>query len=186
MEIASSFALPLPPEEAYRALLDIERVSPCVPGGELGPRESDGTYPAKMTVKLGPMRLVYTGSLRVAEQDERSRRAVLHATAQAAGGQGTVDATMTMLVKPDGPGSHVAVQTELSLTGRAAKLGRGLVDDVAGRVVADMAACMERELADASPPDEPGKTPRPGPSVVALVARALLGRLRNFGRKGQT
>src|SRR5438874_13080727 len=96
MEIASSFALPLPPEEAYRALLDLERVSPCVPGGELGPRESDGTYPAKMTVTLGPMRLVYTGSRRVAEPDERSRRAVRHATAPAARGQGTVHATRPM------------------------------------------------------------------------------------------
>src|SRR5438094_3522054 len=113
MEIASSFVLPLPPEEAYRTLLDIERVAPCVPGGELGPRESDGGYPAKMVVKLGPMRLVYTGSLRVAEHDEGNRRAVLHATAQAAGGQGTVDATMTMVAKPAGPGCHAAVQTEV-------------------------------------------------------------------------
>lgn len=188
MEIASSFVLPSPPDEAYRALLDIERVAPCVPGGELGPRESDGTYPAKMTVKLGPMRLVYTGVLRVAEHEEAIRRAVLHAKASAAGGQGTVDATMTMLVTPNGTGSHVAVQTELALTGRAAKLGRGLVDDVARRVVADMAACMERELADAAPAApgaEPRETPRPSPSVVTLLARVLLGRLRNFGRKGQ-
>lgn len=187
MEVASSFRLPLPPDRAYRALLDIERVAPCVPGGELGPLQSDGTYPAKMTVKLGPMRLVYTGSLRIGEHEEQSRRAVLHATARAAGGQGTVDATMTMLVTPNGGGSHVAVQTKLVLTGRAAKLGRGLVDDVARRVVADMAACMERELADASPPSEQREErgPRSSPSVIALVGRALLERLRHFGRKGQ-
>ena len=186
MEIASSFVLPLPPDEAYRALLDIERVAPCVPGGELGPREGDDTYPAKMTVKLGPMRLVYTGTLRVAGHEDRSRRAVLRVNARAAGGQGTVDATMTMLVTPNGGGSHVSVRTELTLTGRAAKLGRGLVDDVARRVVSDMAACMERTLADESPAPKPGETSRPSPSVVALLARALLGRLRNFGRKGQT
>jgi uncharacterized protein len=188
MEIASSFVLPSPPDDAYRALLDIERVASCVPGGELGPPESDGTYPAKMTVKLGPMRLVYTGSLRVAEHEQGIRRAVLHAKARAAGGQGTVEATMTMLVTPNGTGSHVAVQTELALTGRAAKLGRGIVDDVASRVVADMAACMERELADAAPAapaPEPRETPRRTPSVVTLLARVLLGRLRNFGRKGQ-
>ena len=188
MEIASSFVLPSPPDEACRALLDIERVGPCVPGGELGPRESDGTYPAKLTVKLGPMRLVYTGLLRVAEHEERIRRAVLRATAHAAGGQGTVDATMTMLVTPNGTGSHVAVQTELALTGRAAKLGRGIVDDVARRVVADMAACMERELADApreASAPEPTEAGRPSPSLVTLLARVLLERLRNFGRKGQ-
>jgi carbon monoxide dehydrogenase subunit G len=188
MEIASSFVLPSPPDEAYRALLDIERVAPCVPGGELGPRGSDGAYPAKMTVKLGPMRLVYTGSLRIADQEEGTRRAVLHAAARAAGGQGTVDATMTMLVTPDGTGSRVAVQTELSLTGRAAKLGRGIVDDVARRVVADMAACMERELAgsvSAASGAEPRTTKSANPSAVTLLARVLLGRLRNFGRKGQ-
>jgi carbon monoxide dehydrogenase subunit G len=187
MEIASSFVLPSQPDKAYRALLDIERVAPCVPGGELGPRESDGSYPAKMTVRLGPMRLVYTGSLRIAEHDQESRRAVLHATARAAGGQGSVDATMTMQVMPNGAGSHVAVRTELSLTGRAAKLGRGIVDDVARRVVADMAACMERELADAPPAALPVKAGAEGPnvSVVSLLARVLLRRLRNFGRKGK-
>jgi carbon monoxide dehydrogenase subunit G len=134
------------------------------------------------------MRLVYTGSLRIADQEEESRRAVLHAAARAAGGQGTVDATMTMMVTPNGTGSHVAVETELSLTGRAAKLGRGIVDDVARRVVADMAACMERELAGSASAvtgPEPRKAPSTSPSAVTLLARVLLERLRNFGRKGK-
>jgi carbon monoxide dehydrogenase subunit G len=188
MEIASSFVLPSHPDEAYRSLLDIERVAPCVPGGELGPQESDGSYPAKMTVRLGPMRLVYTGSLRIADQDDESRRAVLQASARAAGGQGTVDAMMTMLVTPNGDGSHVAVRTELSLTGRAAKLGRGIVDDVARRLVADMAVCMAKELADApsaAPRPKPATSPPRRASVIGLLARVLFGRLRNFGRKGQ-
>ena len=101
MEIVTDFTIPSPPDEAYRFLLEVDRVAPCVPGGELGPRCADGSYPAKVTVRLGPMRLVYAGSLSIAEQDGSERRAVLRATALESAGQGTVYATMTMRVTPN-------------------------------------------------------------------------------------
>ncbi len=153
MEIATTFTILLPVDEAYRFLLDLEQVAPCVPGAELGPAAADGTYPANVTVRLGPMRLGYTGSLWISEQDHSGRRAVLRAKAHETGAQGSLEASMTMNVTPDGGGSRVDVLTELALAGRAARLGRGIVDDVARRLVAEMAACLEQRprLARRSP-----------------------------------
>ena len=192
MQIETSFAISSPPERAYAFLLDVERVAPCVPGGELGPRNEDGSFPATVTVKLGPMRMVYTGKLRIAEQDDAAHRAVLSAKAREAGGQGAVDATMTMHVVPDGAGSRVDVATDLSLTGRAARMGRGIVEDVARRLVTDMASCLERKLDDehagASGEHEPARAaspPRPV-SGFTLLVRAFVGRLRRIAAKGET
>src|SRR2546422_3919962 len=147
MEIATTFTILLPADEAYRFLLDLEQVAPCVPGGELGPAAADGTYPANVTVRLGPMRLGYSGSLWISEQDDSSRRAVLRAKARETAAQGSLEASMTMHVTPNGQGSRVDVLTELALAGRAARMGGGIVEEVARRLVSDMASCLEQRLA---------------------------------------
>jgi carbon monoxide dehydrogenase subunit G len=189
MKIGTSFEIPSPPDEAYRFLLDVEQVAPCVPGGELGPPSGDGSYPAKVTVRLGPMRIVYSGSLRIAERDDAGMRAVLRATARETGGQGSVEAAMRMHVAAAGEGSRVDVIAELTLTGRAARMGRGLVEDVARRVVADMAACLKRKLADGSSEGAvaataaPSARPVPG---IRLLLRLFLDRLRGVEPKGET
>src|SRR5256885_16699035 len=92
MEISTRFTILLPADEAYRFLLDLEQVAQCVPGGELGPAAADGTYPANVTVRLGPMRLGYSGSLWISEQDDSSRSAVLRAKANETGAQGSLEA----------------------------------------------------------------------------------------------
>jgi carbon monoxide dehydrogenase subunit G len=184
MEISTTFTILLPADEAYRFLLDLERVAPCVPGGELGAAAADGTYPAKVTVRLGPMRLGYSGSLWISEQDDSSRRAVLRAKANETGAQGSLEASMTMHVTPNGEGSRVDVRTELALAGRAAKLGRGIVDDVARRLVAEMAACLEQRLGDQVPGREAHAPTAPQISGIKLLLHVVAERLRNIGRKG--
>lgn len=186
MKIDTNFTVPLPPEQAYRFLLDLDQIAPCVPGGELGPAADDGSRPAKVTVRLGPMRLVYDGTLWVSEQDEARRRAVLRAQAEEAGAQGSLKASMTMHVTPNGDGSNVAVATELQLAGRAARIGRGIVDEVARRLVAEMASCLEQRLeqqrssADAPPPAAAGHI-----SAVGLLLHAITDRLARIRRKGE-
>jgi carbon monoxide dehydrogenase subunit G len=188
MEIATSFEIPSPPDEAYRFLLDLERVAPCVPGGEIGPPSDDGSFPATITVRLGPMRLVYSGSLGIAERDDAQRRAVLQASAREAGGQGAAEAAMTMQVASAGGGSRVDVTTDLALTGRAARMGRGLVADVAGRLVDEMAACLKQRLSEPSTGAATASQPaavRPV-SGLTLLVRAVLARLRGLVPKGET
>jgi len=191
MRIESGFTVPAPPDDAYDFLLDLERVAPCIPGGTLGEPDASGVYPASVTVKLGPMRLTYDGSIEVADSDPRERTATLSARARETRGNGAVQSTMTMRVTPDGPGSAVNVSTELELTGRAAQMGRGIVDDVAKKLVAEMAECLAARLSSALPNgsavDEPAPSPAKPVGLVGLAGHALRARLgRLFHRGGQT
>jgi len=186
MEIESRFSVPAPPEEAYRFLLDLERVAPCIPGGTLGARSSDGIYPASVTVKLGPMRLSYDGTIAVADADEKTRTATISARARETRGNGTVQSTIAMQITPEGRGSAVAVATRLELTGRAAQMGRGIVEDVAEKLVGEMAACLAARISiestgsttdaptaeAASPPPQAAKPV----SVLALLSGVVRAR----------
>jgi carbon monoxide dehydrogenase subunit G len=185
MKISSDFTIPLPPDEAYRFLLDLEQVAPCVPGGELGAAAADGSYPAKVTVRLGPMRLAYDGSLWISERDDADRRAVLRAKARETAAQGSLEASMTMRVSPNGQGSRVEVLTELALAGRAARMGGGIVEEVARRVVSDLSSCLEQRLADQSSRGERSPAAAPELSGVRLLLRAVVERLGRLGRKGE-
>ena len=77
MRIERDFEVPAAAPETYALLIDLERVAACIPGGEVGPREDDGSHPAEITVKLGPMRMNYRGKVRIDEHDDDARRAVL-------------------------------------------------------------------------------------------------------------
>jgi len=130
------------------------------------------------------MRLGYSGSLWISEQEDSSRRAVLRAKAHETGTQGSLEASMTMQVTPNGEGSRVDVLTELALAGRAAKLGRGIVDDVARRLVAEMAACLEQRLGDERSEPEAQAAAGPQISGIKLLLRVVAVRLGRIGRKG--
>ena len=153
MEIDSDFVLPLEPGAAYTLLLDLDRVAPCMPGATLGEERDDGSRELSVTVRLGPMKFNYGGTVQVAERDDTARRAVLVGTAQEKRGQGSAKATITMTVGPDGDGasSRVASVAVFELTGRAAQTGRGIVEDVARRMIADMAACLAAKSAEEAP-----------------------------------
>lgn len=147
MQIKNEFSLDLPPDNAYALLLDLERVAPCVPGAELGAKRADGSHGIKLTVKLGPMRFVYDGAVQIAERDAAARRAVIVGEARETSGQGTAKATISMTVSGAGSVSQVTALADVSLTGRAAQMGRGMVDDVAKKMIADMANCLKTRFA---------------------------------------
>jgi uncharacterized protein len=195
------------PDDVYRLMLDVERVAPCIPGAVVTGAREDGGFDAQMKLKLGPVSMSYAGSVQISEQDDAARTAVMKAKGNEARGQGTAQATMTMAVEPDPAGSRVRVSSEIEVTGRVAQMGKGLMQDVATRMLVDMARCMETRLtpdepaaataAEAAPaaPDAPSPPPRPAApppppaakplkvlpllaGVVGDALRRLLGRLR--------
>jgi carbon monoxide dehydrogenase subunit G len=164
VQVSHEFSIRLPPEQAYRLLLDLEQVTPCMPGAQLGSERQDGSRAVTVTVKLGPMRFVYDGTVSVSEQNETARRAVLFASARETRGQGSAQATITMAVTGEGEASEVSAVAEIELTGRAAQMGRGVVDDVAKQMIADMAACLTRRfVAPEAPEAGPATTAAPVP-----------------------
>lgn len=158
MEIVNEFRVGAEPDTVFRTLVDFERVGPCVPGASVGPQGEDGTYPAQIAVRLGPMRLNYRGTVRLADSDATDRHAVMVADVREVRGQGGARAQMAMDVTAVDGGAQVVSKTEVELSGRAAQMGAGIVEDVAARLVADMASNLEKLLQNGAgdaptPPD---------------------------------
>lgn len=209
MRFDHAFDVDAPAAAVYAALLDPERVGPCLPGATVDPPDADGAHPARITVKVGPMRMTYRGSVRIVERDAAERRAVLAADVRETRGQGSARARMTTWVAEAAGGrASVRSSTEVDLTGKAAQMGRGLIDDIAQRLVADMAERLGAMLAaESQPPQERAPAPAPASPPTApetptgprrpqgdvgaagappigglrLLARALLSRLRRLG-----
>ena len=145
MKLEHDFTVHAPPDRAWTVLLDVERVAPCLPGATL--ESGDGTeYSGTMTVKLGPVTNRYRGTVRIEEADATARRAVLRASGHDAGGAGSAAATITTRLEPAGDATRVRVETNLAITGPAAQFGRGVMQDVSGRLMRQFADCLADEL----------------------------------------
>ncbi|PRY46385.1 SRPBCC family protein [Umezawaea tangerina] len=145
MKLEHEFTVPAPVGTVWTALLDPERVAPCMPGATL--TEVDGArFTGTVKVKLGPITLMYKGSGEFLETDEASRRMVMKASGKDVRGNGTAAATVTAtLVEADG-GTRALVVTDLSITGRPAQFGRGLIAEVGGRIIDQFAECLAGSL----------------------------------------
>ena len=165
IEVRNEFSVPADPGTVYDYLLALEQVGECIPGAQVGPPGDDGAHPAEIAVKLGPMRFNYRGRVLLEDRLEAERRATLVADVREARGQGTAKARMEMSVDGEDNGARVVTRTEVQLTGRAASMGRGVIDDVAARMVDDMAACITQRLgsqpAAAGAPASPAEPQRP-------------------------
>jgi carbon monoxide dehydrogenase subunit G len=191
MEITNDFELALPPEEAYALLLDLERVVPCMPGAELGEPRGDGSRDVTVNVRVGPIKLSYQGSVTITERDDTLRRAVLRGEARELRGQGTASADIAMTVTASGDsGSTVATVADVQLTGRAAQTARGMVKDVAARMIDDMAGCLDSRFSRVTSDGEDAAAPSAAPAQQpirggGLLLSVLAGRLRRlFSRSG--
>jgi carbon monoxide dehydrogenase subunit G len=159
MEFTNEITLGVPADEAFAALTDVERVASCLPGARIEGRDGD-SYRGAMRMKIGPIQVDYRGALRFEELDAQARRAVLLASAEDAGGQGSAEARITSSVSDDGNGARVIVHTELQVAGRVAQFGSGAMSKIAKRMFADFAKNLERLIAsDAEQADTDGAPP---------------------------
>ncbi|WP_432027584.1 SRPBCC family protein [Streptomyces sp. 1222.5] len=169
MELQHEFTVPVPVDEAWPALLDIERVAPCLPGATV--EEYDGkTVTGSVKVKVGPVTVTYRGTAVFEEQDEAAHRMVLVASGRETRGQGTARATVTAELSGRDGGTAVSVRTDLTVTGRPAQFGRGVLAEVGDRLVSQFADCLAQRLTERPPateeqPGEEGTAPAPaGPA----------------------
>ena len=147
MQLEHRFTVPVPPDVAWEALLDPERVAPCFPGATL--QSVDGpAFTGTVKVRLGPIALLYKGKGVFSETDADARRTVIEATGKDSRGNGTAVANVAVQVSPDGDGTAVDLVTNLTITGRPAQLGRGMIADVGGKIVNTFAECLAGRLTD--------------------------------------
>lgn len=156
MQLNHEFTVPAPIGEVWSALLDPERVAPCMPGATLS--EVDGAkFTGSVKVKLGPVSLLYKGSGEFTETDESARKVVISASGKDSRGNGTASATVTVTLRESDGGTHGSVATELNITGKPAQFGRGMISDVGGKILHSFADCLAEKLGDA----KTAETPRP-------------------------
>jgi uncharacterized protein len=145
VELRHRFDVPVAPDDAFTLLTDLARVAPCMPGATLTEQEGND-YHGSLRLKVGPLKVAYEGTVTIVEQDADTRSATLHGAGRETNGQGGASARITAHVEPSATGSTVDVLTRLELQGRAAQFGRGVVGDVAGRVIDQFARNLEATL----------------------------------------
>ncbi len=160
MNFEHSFTLPAPIDRAWPLLLDLERIAPCVPGAQL--QEVDGAeHRGVVKVKLGPITAQYKGAVVVEEADAAARRIVLNARARDVHGQGAANAKVVAVMSAEGEGVRVSLATDLQISGKVAQLGKGVMNDVAGKLIQQFADALARDLGESAPAAAPAAEAAP-------------------------
>ena len=184
MELTHDFTVPAPLDETWATFMDLRGVGSCFPGAVVTAADAEG-FSGTVKVKLGPIALQYAGAGTFLERDDTAHRAVIEAKGKDKRGNGTAGATVTVQLAPAGDGTRVDVTTDLSITGKPAQFGRGVMQDVSDKLLQQFVACIERRFApeagapaaqpaatSAAPQSgaEPGGTAVPEPVAASAAA----------------
>lgn len=181
MELTNDFRVALPVDEAWAVLTDLERIAPCMPGAQLQEIEGD-EYRGVVKVKVGPITAQYKGAATLVDRDDANHVAVLRAEGRETRGQGNANATITATLAPDGDATAVSLVTDLTITGRVAQFGRGVLVDVSAKLLGQFVESLEQTVLagepaaagapTAEPAAEPEPTPAAGPAAEPSSAEA--------------
>jgi hypothetical protein len=172
MELTNDFRVGVPVERAWEVLTDVELIAPCMPGAQLQEIEGD-EFRGVVKVKVGPITAQYKGKATFVERDDDGHKAVLRAEGRETRGQGNASATITAKLTPEGDGTAVSVVTDLTVTGRVAQFGRGVMADVSTKLLGQFVDCLEGKLAAGevgAGSGGPGPAGAGGPADTAAVS----------------
>jgi carbon monoxide dehydrogenase subunit G len=156
MQFENKFTVMSPISDVWDTLLDVERVTPCVPGAKVLERTGEDQYVVAMRVKLGPISMEYKGNVEIVSKDPVAHRAVLHASGKELRGQGAAEADAEMLLSEDGDATVAVIKTDVKLSGRAASMGQGVIADVSKKMIDTFSTNLASMLVPATPapPDD--------------------------------
>ena len=173
MHIENSFAVEAPADRVFAFLLEVNSVLGCVPGAELSEIVDGDTFHGRVRVRVGAITLAYQGTGHVVSRDEAARTAVLEAEGREVGGSGSARAVITVRVEENGDGSEVTMLTDLSVVGRAAQVGNGVIEEVSRGLLTQMATCIGARLSDAALPRPTTILSTEPPEPPGALGRAL-------------
>jgi carbon monoxide dehydrogenase subunit G len=133
VELDHSFSTARPIDESFAAILDLERVIPCVEGGSVLERTGPESVRAEIKVRMGAMSMTFTGTVEVVEQDAAAHHVKLAVKSKEAGGQGHANASVEFTLTEGGGTIH----TNAQITGKAASMGEGVVSGVLDALITD-------------------------------------------------
>jgi carbon monoxide dehydrogenase subunit G len=207
VELNNEFRVAVPAAKTWEFLTDVERVAPCLPGATLLSVDGD-EFTGAVKVKVGPITVSYKGEAAFQEKDATAQRMVLRANGKETRGNGNAAAVVTAQLKDEGDATSVVITTDLTISGKAAQFGRGVLADVAGNLIGQFAKALEADLLGGAPAAQTASTAseptagaaagdsvdllkvvavpmakRAAPALVALVAGAAIGFL--LGRRNR-
>ena len=170
MEFDNAFEVPLPPEQAWPVLMNVQGIAPCMPGAQLTEVVDDKTYKGNIGVRLGPVALTFAGTVVFEEVDNAGYSARVRAQGNDAKGRGAAQAKSTFRLEPSAAGSKVLVHTDLTLSGAVAQYGRGvgMIQATASALMNQFANNLKKQLAD--PAAEQAAKPISATSLAGQVA----------------
>jgi uncharacterized protein len=150
VQLENSFTVPAGVDEAWGVLLDVERVAPCMPGATLTGHEGDN-FQGTVKVKVGPIAVTYRGTAQFVERNDAAHTVKIDAKGRETRGSGTANATISCTLTSEGTGTKVDVVTDLAITGKPAQFGRGVIGEVAGKVITQFADALAEEISSGTP-----------------------------------
>jgi uncharacterized protein len=145
MKLDNEFTVGVPVTQAWDVLTDLELIAPCMPGAQLT-GVTDGVYTGKVKIKVGPVTAEYAGTAQFTEKDEATHRAVIDARGRDSRGNGNATAVISAQLRADGDSTIVNVTTDLTIAGRIAQFGSGMIKEVSAKLLGQFVACLETKL----------------------------------------
>ncbi len=177
MLISNTFKVPLPPDDAWKTLMDIPSIAPCMPGAELTEKVDDNTYKGKVSVKLGPVALSFNGVATFEERDDAAHTAKVKAQGTDAKGRGGANAVVSFSLEPIETGSKINIATNVDLSGSIAQYGRGagMIQNVANQLITQFAKSLERQINASQDETATGEAPQAAKPIsgISLLWGAL-------------
>ena len=167
MLIQNEFTVAAPIDFLWSYLLDVEKIAPCMPGAELTEIVDDHNWKGKLNAKFGPVSMSFAGTVTIESRDDTAHRVVLSAKGMEQKGKGAANAKVTSWLEP-GPTDGVTtvkMEADITLTGAAAQLSRGLLPEISKKLTQNFADCLQESMASE-------QTTREGDAAAAATAGA--------------
>ena len=158
MEISNEFTVPVSVDEAWGLLTDLEKIAPCLPGATLTGVDGDD-YKGRVRIKVGPITANYSGVARFESRDDEAKVAVLKAEGRETKGQGNASAVVTARLFPEEEGTRVQVDVDLTIAGRVAQFGRGVLAEISTKLMGDFATALAAMISGGGAAEVEGAEP---------------------------
>ena len=159
MRLSNTFRIDRPPAEVFDAFLDIERIAGCMPGSKLLGQPEKDVYDGEVKVKVGPLGVAYSGQLKLLSAEKDDLKLTMRATGREKHGAGNADAHVVAQLSEQDGGTLVEIATDLSIRGKVAQFGRGVIGEVTDGIIAQFAKNVEAMLIGGHAPAAPAGSP---------------------------
>lgn len=170
MKLSNQFTIDRPAREVFDAFLDVERIATCMPGSRLLGQPEPGTYEGEVKVKVGPLGVAYTGQFTVLDADAEQLRLTMRAKGREQRGAGNADAHIVASLSERDGGTLVQIDTDLSIRGKVAQFGRGVIGEVTDGIMQTFSRNVEQLLVSGGAPSPAAGAPAPSPAAANATA----------------